>query len=365
MKKIVNADNINFSTVESEKKNNVKIDYIKAISIISVIMLHTIPKNILEISLARFHIWNAVPVFIILMSFTTYISFTNKNNLNELYNIKYFKRRFERIILPVLVIFIFEIIIGLLLKKDIYIGIKSLILYLPITGPGNYYITLLLQYIILAPLLFYCYKKRPFKSIIYALIINVIGEIIINIIFKDNYLYSANIVRYVFLILLGFLLYDLLINKQYKEIKNAKKVMIVGFVISFIYLIIDIFWQIPIFNKVWSKQLFLANFYPIGIVFLIMKYMKVYEIKSIAYIGKASYHIFLVQMIYFIYNPIGKILNLYQLNNVTKGIVLLIINLITCILLGILFYKIEEKWRKINNEYFSSNTSKRWFKRNT
>ena len=352
-------------TQEMTQRNG-KIDNIKAICIIAVILLHTLPIEVLEATFSRFHIWNAVTVFIILMAFTTYISCSKKElSIKKLYSLEYIKRRFLRVISPIVIIIVVELIYAKCLKQEIYIGPKNLIGYLPITGPGNYYISILIQYIILVPLLYYFYKKNRAISILGSFILNFVGEVLINYIVQDNYIYSACIVRYLFLIYLGFYLYDTIIQNNFEtSSRKIKFFLIVGFILSLLYLIIEKYWKIPIFNQRWSKQLFLGNFYPIGLVYLMMRYLPE-KTGKLDKIGKASYHIFLIQILYFIYNPIEKNLKLDTMSGTTRNILLAVLNIGICILIGLLFYMIEEKWRKIIDEHISSYSSKRWFKRDT
>lgn len=249
--------------------------------------------------------------------------------------------------------------------RNIYIGPENLIGYLPITGPGNYYISILIQYTILAPLLYYFYKKNRVISIIGSFIVNFVGEVLINYIVQDNFIYSACLVRYLFLIYLGFYLYDTIIQNNFEiSSRKVKFFLIVGFILSLLYLIMDKYWKIPIFNQRWSKQLFLGNFYQIGLVYLMMRYLPE-KVGKLDRIGKASYHIFLVQILYFICNPIEKNLSQDVMSGTTRNILLAVLNIGICILIGLLFEKIEEKWRKMINEHISSYSSKRWFKRNT
>lgn len=329
-----------------------QIDYMKFFSIISVIILHTLPYEILCITLSPFHIWNAVPIFIILSSFTTYISCSKKNlDLKELYNINYFKKKVMRIIHPLLYIYIFTILIGVIFHKKLYFGIKSLALYMPYTGPGNYYIPILFQYVLISPFLFYMYKKNPKKSIIISLLLNIISELLLYFV-KDNYLYSSCILRYLFLIFLGFYLFDIIFNK--KNIKrNEKIVVIICIILSILYIISTYFYTIPFFNENWKRQLFLADFYPIFLVYLAFKYLIKFEkiLDKTIIIGKMSYHIFLIQMIYFSINPIRFILNKFSFNSIVEYLILLPCNILICLLLGYLFYLCTNKIEELINKH--------------
>lgn len=108
--------------IQEMTHRNRKIDNIKAICIIAVILLHTLPIEVLEATFCRFHIWNVVPIFIILMAFTTYISCSKKElSIKKLYSLEYIKKRFLRVISPIAIIIVVELIYAKCLKQEIYI----------------------------------------------------------------------------------------------------------------------------------------------------------------------------------------------------------------------------------------------------
>lgn len=315
-----------------------KIDYLKAIAIIFVIILHSVPKQVLNFSLAQLHIWNAVPIFIILMAFTTYISL-NKN-YSTIYPEKYFSRRFKRILIPLIPVLILTLALGLLLNKEIYFGLETIVAHMPLTGKGNYYITLTIFYLIISPILFNLYKKYTYKAIICSFFINALCELLAKYLFINNaYLYSAYIFRYLFLIFLGFYLFEVIINN-----KKLNKYIYFGFIISFIYLLLcsNENFYIPFFISTWKRQLFISAFYPIVLVYLFFMFIPE-KFDFLIPIGKASYHIFLTQMVFFIVDPVRIILKAIGIPFIIIYPISIISNILICIFVGILFYKIENK----------------------
>lgn len=315
-----------------------KIDYLKALATISVIILHSVPTKALYPTFSQLHIWNAVPVFIILMSFTTYISLSKKDScLKNLYSFEYLKKRFKRILIPLIPVFILTLIIAKILNKDIYLGWQTFIGHMPLVGKGNYYITLLIEYIILSPLLYWTYKKFRIKSIVYSLFINFGFELICKFIEPDHYLYSSFIFRYLFLIYLGFYLFEI-IKSNFK----LNTYIFIGFAFSFIYLILCsiVNLKLPLFLDSWKTQLFISNFYPIILVYLLFKFLP-HNLDIVIPIGKASYHIFLTQMVYFSVDPVKNILELANMPAAVVLLISLIINIIICLTIGIFFFKIN------------------------
>lgn len=317
-----------------------KIDYLKGISIISVILIHSVPKRALNLSLAQLHIWNAVPIFIILMSFTTYISLSKC--YPNVYTKNFFIKRFKRIILPLIPVFLLTLILGWFLKQDIYLGIETLVCHMPLTGKGNYYITLTIFYTIISPLLFKLYKKYSYKAVTLSFLGNILFELLAkHFLYNNDYLYSAYIFRYLFLIFLGFHLFETLTND-----KKLNKYICFGFLISFTYLCLcsNNNFSIPFFIDTWKRQLFISAFYPIVLVYAFFKFIPE-KLDFLIPIGKASYHIFLTQMVFFIVDPIRVLLTAINIPTIAVYPIAIILNMLICISVGIIFFKLDSALR--------------------
>jgi len=87
-----------------------QIDMMKGLAIVSVIVIHSVLNNqVLTYSLAGLYIWQAVPVFIVILGLNASMSFRRKGytSLRDLYSKSYVINRFERIVFPTLLIFAF------------------------------------------------------------------------------------------------------------------------------------------------------------------------------------------------------------------------------------------------------------------
>lgn len=210
----------------SRPARNQSIDALKGIAILSVLMLHALPKWALYQSFAWFHIWQAVPVFAVLLGVTGVR--TRWRPLPE-----YYRRRLLRL-LPALVVTIllstaFAVSLGTFAWRwTLLLG------DLPATGPGNYFITLILQFVILLPLLRAGWEKNRTATIAVALVVNVAFEFAALALGADGYLYSSCVLRYLFAIMLGM------------WIGSGRSVAAV-LPISVVYLIAHAFgWRLPI-----------------------------------------------------------------------------------------------------------------------
>ena len=250
----------------------------------------------------------------------------------------YIKRLFQRIFrfsIPFLIIFILEIIFGVLdLKKH------SLFTYFVNggVGQGSYYFPVLVQLMFLFCIMFFFFKKDANKTLISIFFINLFYEFLCSILdIKDN-TYRILSFRYLFLFSLGIWL-----SMCSKKIK--KKYLIISFVIGFLYILNCAYLKIDIFLfKKWANTSMMCAFYIFPIFYFLYDKFSSFKLNNIFYfvlteIGKASWHIFLLQMLFyakfkllFSFMPLA----FWHLSNV-----------FLCIIVGWLFYFIENKIFKL------------------
>lgn len=334
-----------------------QIDLIKGLAIISVILAHSLPIYILIIVFWQFHIFQVVSIFFIAMAITSGISFNFKwFKKNNKYDLKsYFLNRFNRIIVPFMIIFIISLIWGILNKK-FYFGDLILIGYLPVSGPGNYFITLIFQFILIFPLIFYFHNNLPKLTLIILFLIDLLFELVaphISIFIDEPYLYSACIFRYFSAIGLGlYVSNDLIESKKLNVMKKKYIFILMGFPISVIYIFMVSFTQqpFPLFFDLWNSQNIIAVFYPLMLI-IVMFNLFPEKAKNIIYkllsmIGKASYHIYLVQILFFGFGfSFMKIVN--KNNFIIIAPIAIVLNISLATFLGLIFYYLENNLKNI------------------
>lgn len=134
-----------------------EVDFIKGLAAISVIFLHTLPLSVLKGTFAVFHIWQAVPVFL-LISF--YLGFRNLEKKEDIFKDYFskdrFKKNFLRIWLPLLLLAAIEALFFLVIgNKEKAIG--SLLCLS--NGPGSYYVWCYMQIWLLIPAIYLLLKR--------------------------------------------------------------------------------------------------------------------------------------------------------------------------------------------------------------
>jgi len=173
-----------FNTVEdSPKKYYPQIDYIKGLAILSVLLLHTIPSMYLIESYSTLYIWQAVPIFMIMMGITYHLSFVRMRQnagIKNPYTKEYFRSKLSRFMLPFILVCIIDLVIAVLLGRldgHAIISIPlSFIVVLPVPSPGGYFITILFQFILFAPLLSMI-SRRPIAALILLFVTNLAFEL--------------------------------------------------------------------------------------------------------------------------------------------------------------------------------------------
>lgn len=305
----------------------------KALAIIFVVITH----NSIEITIRKsllfpFWISMAVPIFIII-SGTNYSGLIEKYSINSF--IGWFKPRIFssfllRVVLPFLPIFYFEVMYRII-NKNISYNLISLIegFIKGGYGPGAYYICILFQFVLIFPVCYFIMQKNSFMGASLIISIQIIFEFIVHYYNISETVYSLLIFRYLIFIVGGIVIYSF--NKNNKAIKWYY--LLISFSVGFMYLFST---NYLVYNNTlftyWPNTALPSAFYIFPIVYLVTK-IKITEAKNImdkyiSIIGQASFHIYLIQKIYYKYFCL--------FNNV--GIILLL-----CINIGIAYYCIDAK----------------------
>jgi hypothetical protein len=184
------------------------------------------------------------------------------------------------------------------------LGWENFIGVLPVSGKGNYFITLLLQSVLLLPIIGYCFHCWPYRTTGILLLSEIAFLLIsqqIAYFDKDRYLYDAAFFRYLSAIALGLWL-SVFVSGDSR--RGTWLVAILGLA-SALYLYFHQYQGIslPYIRPEWQAQLFLTFPYATGLVFLFILIFPHQSgnkiLGAMALLGQASYHIFLVQVLYF------------------------------------------------------------------
>lgn len=282
------------------QKRDYHIDMAKGIAIISVILLHTWNAKILLPMLAPFHIWQAVPIFMILLGYNNGQSYERRNlrSLSDFYHWDFMGRRFKGVLLPFFCIYLLQILWTLMNGEKMTLLQMIKQFWVGGYGPGSYFIPLTLQAYLLLPALYLFMKKTsPKAMILTAGILNTYLELICRVGGIDEELYRVLIIRFIFALAIGLVISVKSFN-QLSFKKWLPWMIMSGFYIYFVmYQNLDL-----IMERYWHSQHLPAFFWPVLLIILIKKIpLKIIPrlSKATAKLGHASFHIYLVQMFYF------------------------------------------------------------------
>jgi len=297
--------------MSAEKKNHlIMVDVIKGICIIMVILTHvtTIPNDTRKLILYPFTILPAVPIFLMLSGFTFSMAEMSKADNKSSYDIAQwfdknrFFSRFKRFFIPYLIADLSILLFLILLCNVRRFSFSTLwkIFIFGGRGPGGYYVILLMEFLVLFPFLLYGINKSPFLFSMFIVCFYIAYETLCRYVWNlEEAVYNRLVFHYILHILLGLLLY------KYKEKITNSAIPLISLVIGIIYIINVYYWGYkPLLGMDAGSRKSFGILFSFGLICYLLQlepWAKKYSVllKPISYIGKASYHILLAQMVFF------------------------------------------------------------------
>lgn len=275
-------------------KRNFTIDLLKAISIILVVLVHSLPREVQMLIGRPLFLQHAVPVFMILFGYNRVKSIERKGleEIADLFKWEYIWKQVKGILNPYFFIWLlFELSFSLALNKRLIDMTQSFVM--GGRGPGGYFIVLMIQAIIFFPFLYTVMNRfNPFKVLMGVFFVNLALETMsANM---DPELYRVLILRHLFSIALGVYL-----AKREHEINILKWLPLV--ILSLVYIIsVDYGGAYFGIEHMWDSQHAPAYFWTFFLVYLALK-LPIKENALVTKVGQSSYFIFLVQKVYFMF----------------------------------------------------------------
>ena len=318
------------------------VDYLKAIGIILVIIIHSNTKQ--ELGLEKsiiypFFIGLAVPFFMILSGYTFSISYSRWEKMQDMYKFKVLCPKIIRFLLPaVITIMIYILINGVAGKSINMFDVWVMGIY----GQGSYYCHLMIELIIIFLILFQVMRKNLYAGLLLAGMGNVVFEIIVKYSSMSSTIYFRLIFRYMLIVAAGILIYFVRNKKPHWSL------IIGSMVLGGIFISIVTWWEYDdIFLKYYPEISLGVVFWCAPIIRVMLYYLRNIQVHTLlgsamSMVGKTSYHILYTQMTYlYCFKPLQQIV-LWRIN----PWVVLGINILISIVLGVIFYKVETILRK-------------------
>ena len=374
--KIIKGNKEYMKQEKDSTKNFFQVDLMKALMIFLVIFDHTIPWSIKNEIGVSFWERISIPVFLVIIGFNMGLSFKRQgaSSLKELYSWNYFKKKFFRYLAPFLALYIVSTIIGLFFYRfnfnAMYYGqlypdygtINYYLGILPFWGPGNWFIPVILGSIFILPLVYWLFIKSKIIALISCFVIEFLMQLIVFFVFgqftswEEAHLYdffALNILYYLSGIGLG-----IWFSFGYKISEKRNLFMWILFSISLLYIIqyqfFDFRLQIDGVPFLRGDYHFLFIPYSAFLVLLAINFIpkkrKNKVAKIISTIGKSTYHILLVQILYFavliaIYRDHYGASILGVATDDLNVYLNFLINLSICVPIGVIWWSIENSIR--------------------
>jgi len=308
---------------EESGKNFFQIDALKAAMIFLVIFDHMVSWGVKsEIGVT---LWEriSIPVFLVIMGFNMGLSFQRKKTtkLRELYSWSYFKSKILRYIVPFLVLYAVSTFIGLFMYgfdlSAMYHGqyypnhgiINLFIGILPFWGPGNWFLPVIFQSILIMPLLYKFFTKKPTLALILCFVVEIIFHLIIFFLIGDittwEEAHYLKLIMYSVFFLLPSIGLGMWFSFGYKLKEKRNLFMWILFPISLAFCIAHQFFAfrfrvdgLPLLR---GDYHFLIVPYSAFLVLLVINFLPQKSegriSRAISMIGKSTYHILLIQIL--------------------------------------------------------------------
>lgn len=324
-----------YSIFNGKTKYYYQIDLVKFLAIVAVILLHSVSKEALLKSFAPFHIWQAVPLFMLVAGVNSALASRGRiADLRAQYSKAKFAKYVKRLMLPYVIFFVCQILYA------IYVDGRRLDLPYVFerfisggSGPGSYFVPLFVQHVLVFPAFLWVQNKISKSDgnliLFWAFVFSIAAEFLCSHYRMDTALYRLFYLRYFFAAALGshIVLYGL----------NNFYLILSAF--SFLFILNVYYLRLVSFKALfyaWSFQHAPAYFYTL---LMFLGIWKLYPFvsaagKIISYFGRASFHIFLAQTFYF-----WKFAPLIS-KTIENDILLLVANVSICLLVGGMFFSV-------------------------
>lgn len=335
------------------------LDSIKGICVIFVIITH-FPWTDAERTrmLLPFWVGMAVPIFMIISGYVYAASYESNNitSFSEAYAPKFLINKILRFMIP----FSIAITAEFILDPQFTVTDRFIDNFLIIAAGGNcneygnYYFPIMMQFIFVFPAIWFTVKKNPQRGLLICFVLNIAYEVMQRA-YQMNYSsYKYLLFRYLFAIAFGCFLF---LNKE-----HVKKLWyVLAFVVGAVFLTAHrYFGYMPDILTHWTSTSCLAVLFVVPIVAYIIKKLGHIKIPPLEIVGKASFNIFLVQMLF--YNYFDKTGPFFPNKYIHVGL-----NILICVSAGILFYIVESRLTRLICKYTNALISyaQSWKNKNT
>jgi Acyltransferase family len=282
------------------------IDLVKAIAMVGVIAQHSLP-NLRAVG-ASFWIFQAVPVLVVLFGMNMKGSLDRSVRAGLPWYVQsYLPRRLERLLIPFAVVWVVAYALARW-SGTAHVGGLALAGALPVPAPGNYFVPMILALTLAVPPVHAAYRRWATGTVLALAALDLGFELVAPripvLMGHGQFLYDASPFRYLVAFVAGFLLVD---RASSGAARAAGAVLVAA---SFAYLVLELThgeWfdaLVPGFTRPTNLA---AVPYCAALTLLLLRALPGTSsnpaLRAAGYVGRASFHVFLVQMVWFAFHP--------------------------------------------------------------
>lgn len=330
-----------------------QIDLLKGGAILAVIIIHSLSYGTMLVTGAPFHIWQAIPIFMVIAGYNSAISCsTSKYNIKSYYAINII----QRLLIPYFLIWCIQLLLIIYCDfdsaKDINIDDSLLLSFIAGGwGPGSYFVPVFIQHILFFPVIYAVFSVRKISPILILILIFstcMVLEFLLVVIGLSSEVYRLIGIRYIFAVALG------VVAQQFGFPRKESMFFLIAVLVSSIFIWLadyDLVQFSYFFISQWGSHHAPSYFFTLFVFMTGMRFLPSInntKISSlIGLVGRASYHIFLVQMMWF------WIIQRYSILKHKDNILLLLLNISVCCIIGLLYYLLYSMFVSKLNEIYS------------
>jgi peptidoglycan/LPS O-acetylase OafA/YrhL len=157
------------------------LDLLKGLAIISVILIHTLSVKIMALIGAPFDIGQAVPLFILIAGYTGAYAYLRygADTLRKCYDPSILIRRLLRVLAPYTLMWIVQIVILVVILQQGFTAVSLLMNFLSGgNGPGSFFVPVIVQHILILPVLFILALRNPRTLLAVTFLLDILLEIV-------------------------------------------------------------------------------------------------------------------------------------------------------------------------------------------
>ena len=320
---------------------NHAIDVLKGVAILFIIITHFQWSELERLKMGfPFWIDMAVTTFMVISGFLYARSFESKgiDTFEKAYKPKLIVEKMLRFTIPFAIAFLVEAVYIITMVPNTH---NMVLVFLQGgIGAGSYYYPIMMQFIFLFPIIFFVIRKYLFKGLLICLGMNAVYEVLHWAYGMNEQCYRLIALRYIFVIAFGVFLHFKNCCEEETKI-HYKKFLAAIFVLGTLFIGLTCYTSYqPKIIIHWTRVSFMGSMYFLPIMDWLIDNCRI-KCKPLELLGQGSFNIFLTQMIFY---WLGAPL-IYSC--VSNRMLQLMICSIICIVIGMLFYFIEQpitKW---------------------